>query len=167
MTSERLRLRVAQHSCRRAAIPFAAAGGSLLAASARKEIGLAPPPVEASRSASGTRQRLRGDLGVPPRRRRPPAILTVTRKNGRKCWQPPSKFRGCPQKRPKLTGTPIGNDVRPFCWTDLTIRYMVMSSVLHRTHSVQFFLDSNFVVITQIFIKFFQKVLDRVELLQI
>lgn len=62
---------------------------------------------------------------------------------------------------------PVKSEVRPFCWTDLTIRYMVMSSVLHRTHSVQFFLDSNFVVITQIFIKFFQKVLDRVELLQI
>ena len=27
-------------------------------------------------------------------------------------------------------------DVRPFCWTDLTIRYLVLSSVLHRTHSV-------------------------------
>ena len=28
------------------------------------------------------------------------------------------------------------DDVRPFCWTDLTIRYLVLSSVLHRTHSV-------------------------------
>ena len=72
-----------------------------------------------------------------------------------------------PQSWPQSVANVQKSDVRPFCWTDLTIRYMVMSSVLHRTHSVQFFLDSNFVVITQIFIKFFQKVLDRVELLQI
>ena len=31
---------------------------------------------------------------------------------------------------------PAFNDVRPFCWTDLTLRYLVMGSVLHRTHSV-------------------------------
>ena len=62
---------------------------------------------------------------------------------------------------------PPKNEVRPFCWTDLTIRFIVMGPVLHRTHSIQLFLDSILVVVTKIFIKFFQEVLDRVELLQI
>ena len=56
--------------------------------------------------------------------------------------------------------------MRPKSWTDLTIRFIVIDPVLHRTHSIQLVLDSNLVVITQIFIKFFQEVLNRVELLQ-
>ena len=52
------------------------------------------------------------------------------------------------------------NEVRPFCWTDLTIRLIVMGPVLNRAHSVQLFLDPILVVVTQIFIKFFQEVLD-------
>jgi len=51
-------------------------------------------------------------------------------------------------------------EVRPFCWTDLTIRLIVMGPVLNRAHSVQLFLDPILVVVTQIFIKFFQEVLD-------
>ena len=51
-------------------------------------------------------------------------------------------------------------EVRPFCWTDLTVRLIVMGPVLNRAHSVQFFLDPILVVVTQIFIKFFQEVLD-------
>ena len=58
-------------------------------------------------------------------------------------------------------------EVRPFCWTGLTIRLMVMSSVLHRTHSVQFLLDPLLVVVAEIVFKLFQEVFDRVELLQI
>lgn len=64
----------------------------------------------------------------------------------------------------KNDGTLFKNDVRPFCWTDLTIRYLVLSSVLYRSHPVQLFLDSIFVIVMQIFIKFFQEVLDGVEL---
>ena len=59
------------------------------------------------------------------------------------------------------------DEVRPFCWTDLTIRLIVLGPVLNRAHSVQLFLDPILVVVTQIFIKFFQEVLDGVELLQI
>ena len=44
---------------------------------------------------------------------------------------------------------------------------MVMSSVLHRTHSVQFFLDPLLVVVAEIVFKLFQEVFDGVELLQI
>ena len=62
--------------------------------------------------------------------------------------------------------TPL-REVRPFCWTDLTIRHLVMSSVSYWAHSVQLYLDSILIVITKIFLKLFQEVFDRVELLQI
>ena len=70
-------------------------------------------------------------------------------------------LRSGPGAKPcKNAAGPLSNEVRPFCWTDLTIRLIVMGPVLNRAHSVQLFLDPILVVVTQIFIKFFQEVLD-------
>ena len=83
--------------------------------------------------------------GGPGRHRRPPPALPHTAFTSQ---APPSRgwhvasccpippFCPChPPNRPfSWTNCPF--DVRPFCWTDLTIRYLVLSSVLYRAHSI-------------------------------
>ena len=122
MTSERLRHRVAQHSCRRVPNPFAAAGGSPLDPPARKLLDWHRRPSRQAGRLAVPGRGCGGLVGVPSsplptaRHKKSPTKNAknvgnprfrrgVAYKKGQKRRRPTSKTGGCQQKWPKMRGT--------------------------------------------------------------